>query len=203
MLTSHHHKNLKKINNKAAIAAQQTNLKSHSSITLKGEEIVRRIQNYVAQNVAAHSLPFTAGEVALDCVSASLCSVAGGKAISDKAVHLLQSHGMADDAAALHRLKYVSAARNVGGPKCESPEKCASPPRKRQRVQLRRGAIKDRIKVLGGDVMKLKVIFLSKCDFISIIIDEGNSWNKGCPLYVSVLACSPEFEWRIMYIGQV
>ena len=42
-----------------------------------GNAVLERIQNYVAQNVAAASLPFTAGSVACDCVSAALCTITG------------------------------------------------------------------------------------------------------------------------------
>ena len=43
----------------------------------KGSVVVERIQNYVVQNVANASLPFTAGSVACDCVAAALSSIAG------------------------------------------------------------------------------------------------------------------------------
>ena len=75
--------------------------------------------------------------------------------------------------------------------------------RKRRRVQLRRGAIQKRIKILGQEVQELKREFLAKCPYITLIIDEGNNWSKTCPLYVAVLACSGNFECRIMFIGQV
>ena len=84
----------------------------------------------------------------------------GQNPISDKAVRMLTKNGFMDDAAALQRLKYASSTRNRAGPlpaKSDSPrsETTISSPHKRQRVQLRREAVKRRIKVLGDDVLKL------------------------------------------------
>ena len=128
-----HHVELKRHNNATQTANQQRRLKSQSAITIKGAECVRRIQNYVAQNVAGRSLPFTAGEMALDCISATLSTIAGSKPLSEKAADVLTQAGLSDEAAAFHRFHYVSGSRNVEGP---SPKKSGpddvSPPRKRK-----------------------------------------------------------------------
>ena len=205
VLSVGHHKVQKKLNDIDVTKRQQARMQATSAATIKGEEVVSRIQNYVAQNVAARSLPFTAGEMALDCVSASVRTIVGEKPLSDEAVKLLSKEGLVHDAAALHRLKYVAGTRNKAGPASpKSPDvNAASPPRKRVRVQLRRNSVKRRIKVLGDKVVELKLEFLRKCPFIALIIDEGNNWSKACPLYVAVLACSSTFEWKIMFIGQV
>ena len=145
VFSASHHKAQKEVNDANITKGQQRQMQSSSAATVKGEEVVRRIQNYVAQNVAARSLPFTAGEMALDCVSASLCTIVGAKPLSDEAVRLLTKAGLVHDAAALHRLKFVAASRNSeGGPRASPDAKTASPPRKRVRVQLRRNAVQKR-----------------------------------------------------------
>lgn len=194
MLSKSHHVLLKKKNNLSQTRRQQTKLKDGCASTARGQAVVKRIQNYVAHNVAARSMPFTAGEMALDCVSAALCSVAGPNFLNPLAIEVLTKAGLTNEAAAFHRLQYVSGSRKAEGP---------SGGRKRRRVQLRRGAIQKRIKILGQEVQELKREFLAKCPYITLIIDEGNNWSKTCPLYVAVLACSAKFECRIMFIGQV
>ncbi len=188
---------LKLKNNQTQTQQQRARFRSRSLATVKGKEVVRRIQNYVAQNVAARSLPFTAGEMTLDCVSAALCTIAGPDPLSEKAVDVLTQAGLSNEAAAFFKLRYASGARNPEGP---SPKQCKT--RKRRRLQLRRGAIKKRIKVLGEDAQTLKKKFLTSCPYITIVIDEGNNWGKACPLYLAVIACNVHYEWRIMFIGQ-
>ena len=197
ILSKTHHTLLKLKNNQTQTQQQRARFRSKSLATVKGKEVVRRIQNYVAQNVAARSLPFTVGEMTLDCVSAALCTIAGPDPLSEKAVDVLTQAGLSNEAAPFFKLRYASGARNPEGP---SPKQCKT--RKRRRLQLRRGAIKKRIKVLGEDAQMLKKKFLTSCPYITIVIDEGNNWGKACPLYLAVIACNVHYEWRIMFIGQ-
>ena len=201
VLSKAHHQEVKKKNNKRSTDESAANLSKNSKSTLPGEEAVRRIQNYVTQNVTVRSLPFTAGEMTLDCVAATLSTIAGPKPLSEKATDVLITVGFKDEADAFNRLRYVSGSRKAEGPASASHD--SQSPAKRQRVQLKRDAVKRRVQVLGDDVKDLKRKFLESCSYITIIIDEGNNWSKNYPLYVACLTCSPTFGYKIMYIGQV
>jgi len=48
----------------------------------------------------------------------------------------------------------------------------------------------------------LKADYLSQCHYVGLIIDEGNTFSRTCPLYAGVISCDPDFNWRIQYIGQ-
>ena len=124
ILSQGHHKALKQLNDADITERLQRSIKRSCVATVEHDEVIRRSQHYVAQNVAARSLPFSAGEMVLDCISASLCSIGGAEPISDKAVRMLTKNGFMDDAAALQRLKYASSTRNRAGPlpaKSDSP----------------------------------------------------------------------------------
>ena len=196
ILSKAHHLCLKGKNAQLNTTRQREQMQEYTTTAVDGNELIKRIQNYVSQNVAARSFPFTAGEMALDCVAATLSTITGDKSLKRGAVDLLNRSGMRDEAAAMRNLLITSGYKNSGGP---TPTKS---PTKRRRIQLRRGAIKKRIKILGDDVQTLKREFLKACPYITIVIDEGNNWSKECPLYVAVIACTPEFQWRIMFIGQ-
>ena len=58
-----------------------------------GATVVNLVKNYAAQYAAAKSLPFTASEYALDCVSAAVTTVAGGKTPRESAIKTLRSAG--------------------------------------------------------------------------------------------------------------
>ena len=190
------------VKNKSQLTSVDCSVKMRSMCfaSTRGEEVVHRIQDYVAQHVAARSLPFTAGEMALDCISAALCSVIGDRQIDEKSVDLLVRKGHSEDASVLSRLRYVGGAVKRGGLYTDTTEGENSA--KRRRVQLRRGAVKKRVSSLATKVRRLKHEFLKDCVYITLVIDEGNNYSKNCPVYVAVIACSPTFEWRIMYVGQ-
>ena len=63
-----------------------------SERALDGATVENRIINYAAQTAAAKSLPFTAAEMALDCVSAAVNTICTDT-ISDKAIDVLISNG--------------------------------------------------------------------------------------------------------------
>ena len=167
--------------------------------------MVKRVHNYVAQQVAARSMSFTAGEMTLDCVCATLTTITDDKPIKRKAMDVLTLAGFVDEAVSLFRLKYLTAQVDTSSSPNVKPFPTATPSRrfnKRRRIQRKRASVKRKILELGRDVQKLKHEFLSGCPYITIVIDEGNNWSKECPLYVAVIACTMQFEWRIMFIGQ-
>ena len=66
-------------------------------------------------------LEASAGEIALDCISASLCTIARAKLINNKAVRVLKKKGFMDDAAALSSPRCLLYCRCVGlGPDTSS-----------------------------------------------------------------------------------
>ena len=59
-----------------------------------------------------------------------------------------------------------------------------------------------RVKKLGSQILQQKAEYLSNCDYVGLIIDEGNNYSRHCPLYAATISCDAEFNWRIQYIGQ-
>lgn len=55
---------------------------------------------------------------------------------------------------------------------------------------------------MTSKILKQKAEYLSRCNYVGIILDEGNNFSGSCPLYVSTISCDPEFNWRVMFIGQ-
>ena len=60
----------------------------------------------------------------------------------------------------------------------------------------------NRVTSMGTKVLKQKTEYLSRCRYVGIILDEGNNFSGSCPLYLSTISCDPEFNWRVMFIGQ-
>ena len=59
-----------------------------------------------------------------------------------------------------------------------------------------------RVSKLGSNILKQKAEYLARCRYVCIIVDEGNNFSGSCPLYLSTISCDPEFNWRVMFIGQ-
>ena len=93
VLSNEHHKKLQACNQLASTQASQDLLQKHSASPLEGKRVVELVTSYAAQATAARSLPFTAGEMALDCASAAVSTIVGKDPISDAAIDSLISNG--------------------------------------------------------------------------------------------------------------
>ena len=158
------------------------------------------IQNYAAQYCAAKSLPFTAAEMALDCVSAALTTIANSGTISAKSITHLQIHGHKVEAEMMKRLKYVTELTDVGGKR--KLDTSASGSNKRVRVRQHRTNIAKKVNKLGDRILSKKASYLESCPFVGLIVDEGNNWKRSCPVYAATISCDREFRWRVQFVGQ-
>ena len=154
------------------------------------KEITKRIQLYMAQQVASHSLPFTAGVVMADCVCASVSTVVGDADLSPKALKKMNNK-FPTQTAVLRRLVNLGATQTVGK---KSTLK--------MRVQMSAPTVRRRIWDLAQSTLDVKAHFLRHAPYVSCVIDEGNNWSKHCPLYAAAVACTTEFEFKAMFIGQ-
>ena len=180
-----------------------------------GNEVVDAVKNYASQYAAAKSLPFTAAQMALDCVSASFSTVFGNVPPNPKVIAKLMAEGHKEEAKALRKIMFVTehvdvggrnkrkAETDVGGQKKRTAKSAKDKPRsKRSRFRLHRTNVVKRIAKMADKVLQEKIKFLLGCKYVGIILDEGNNYKRSCPLYVAVIACDSEFNWRIMFIGQ-
>ena len=173
------------------------NLRDQCASATDAKSVVERIKTHVAQSVAHASLPFTAGEMTCNCITAAISTITSSNDVDEKAIDLLQRSGHSNEAKVLRRLRHVNGNNNVSGGKGNKGTGI-----KRKRLQMSRITVHKRVRMVAKTVQQKKKEFLMKCPFITIVIDEGNNWSRECPLYVAVIACSPEFEWRTMFIGQ-
>ena len=103
----------------------------------------------------------------------------------------------------MKKLQHVSTLIDVGGaPKKRKPDGTALPRAKRSRLRLHRTNVSKRVRRIGDGIQSLKAEYLAECLYVGLIIDEGNNFSRTCPLYVGVISCDAEYNWRIQYIGQ-
>ena len=184
---------------------------------------MNRVKNYAVQYCAAKSLPFTAATMALDCVAATINTLIP-KQFTTAAIATLMSSGHTQDAKTMRNINYVATSVDVGGAVAGDtslPKKRKCTPTKgsakkkgggskkkkrllttRSRFRLHRTNVAKRVTRMGSKILKQKAEYLSRCRYVGIILDEGNNFSGSCPLYVSTITCDPEFNWRIMFIGQ-
>ena len=106
----------------------------------------------------------------------------------------------------MRNLQYVSTFADVGGAVAEKRkpggEKTGEPRPKRSRLRLHRTNVPKRVRKMATHVRNMKADYLDNCPYVGLIIDEGNNFSRTCPLYVAVISCDADFNWRIQYIGQ-
>ena len=184
-------------------------------IFLDAAEMVTRIKDYAAQYCASKSLPFTAAEMAMDCVSAAMNTLFP-EAADNKTIDKLLAEGHKVEANLLRRVNLMRTRVDVGGAtanskpskkrkKGGSAKKAAKAKRKkmkRSRMRMHRTSVSKRVGKLGDEILRQKKEYLLKCKFVGLIIDEGNNFARHCPIYAATISCDPEFNWRIQYIGQ-
>lgn len=168
-----------------------------------GKACVDSVKNYASQYAAAKSLPFTAAQMALDCVSAAFSTTFGNVPLNPKAIATLIQAGHKAEANALRKTMYLTEHVDVGGRQKRKAVSEKKPKRaKRSRFRLHRTNVSRRVAKMANEVLQQKIHFLLGCDYIGLIVDEGNNYSRSCPLYVAVLACDKEFNCRTMFIGQ-
>ena len=99
-------------------------------------------------------------------------------------------------------LNHVRTYVDTGGPKKRKASDEGAPRIKRSCFRLHRTSVSKRVTQLGTKILTLKKEYLSQCDYVGLIIDEGNNFARSCPLYAAVMTCDSEFNWRIQFIGQ-
>lgn len=162
--------------------------------------------------------------MALDCVSAAINTLVPSQ-FSTEAIADLVSKGHRSDAKKMRHINYVVKAVDVGGAVAGDtslPQKRKSTPTKgnnnkkktsgstkkkrqgarRSRFRLHRTNVAKRVTRMAATILKQKADYLSRCHYVGLILDEGNNFSGSCPLYVSTISCDPEFNWRVMFIGQ-
>ena len=161
------------------------------------------------QYCAAKSLPFTAATMALDCVSAAISSLVP-KQFSSESIAELMSKGYKSEAQQLRQINYVAknvdtggvAAGDDSGQTKRKSKKINTKRTKRSRFRLHRTNVSKRVNRMAEEILSQKAEYLSSCQYVGLIIDEGNTFTGSCPLYVSTISCDAEFNWRVMFIGQ-
>ena len=170
--------------------------------------MVEAVKNYAAHYCAAKSLPWSAGVMALDCVSAAFSTVLGTTVVNPKSIAELQASGHKSEAKMLRNISYVCRAVDNGGgannvsAKRKAKAKKPDPRRKRSRFRQHRTGVAKRVHHLASEILKEKKSFLENCTYPGLIIDEGNTFSRTCPIYAAIICCDPEFNFHIMFIGQ-
>ena len=153
------------------------------------------------QYCAAKSLPFTAATMTLNCVSAALSTLIP-KEFSSKLISDLMSKGYKSEAQQIRKINYVVKNVISSDPTKRKSKKTNTERTKRSRFQLHRTTVSKRVTTLAQTILLQKAEYLSSCEYVGIILDEGNNVGGSCPLYVSTISCDAEFNWRVMFIGQ-
>ena len=190
---------------------RQALLQDHCAATTSGADIVARVQDYAVQYCATKSLPFTAATMALDCVSAAVNTLIPQQ-FSPVFIAGLMSNGHTSEVKTIRHINYVAQAVDTGGSvagvekrkstQMKSGVKKKRIRSKRSRFRLHRTNVARRVSRMSVKILKAKAEYLSRCHYVGLIIDEGNNFSGSCPLYVSTISCDPEFNWRVMFIGQ-
>ena len=172
------------------------------------DKIENVVVNYASQSAAAKGLPFTAAEMALDVVAATINTISSTP-INSKSIDVLMQNGFKQEATQLRRLKHLRTSVDIGGgsrPKRKGAavlQDTPSPVRpKRSRFRRRAHTVRRRVTDLGQKILFQKQLYLESCPYVGIIVDEGNNFSKRCPLYVATISCDPEFRYRVNFIGQ-
>ena len=150
--------------------------------------------------------------MALDCVSAAINTLVP-KQFSAKVIAQLTANGSKSEAKTVRHINFVKQAVDPGGrvdgfipQKRKASGKHVAKKKKarrtRNKFRLSRTSVARRVTRLGAKVLKQKAEYLARCRYVGIIVDEGNNFSGSCPLYLSTISCDPEFNWRIMFIGQ-
>ena len=151
------------------------------------------------------SLPFSAAEMTLDCVSAAISTIfpadADTKVINELATSKKKSHKRAS--AMLRTINHVRSHVDTGGSqKRKSSGDNQTVRTKRSRFRLHRTTVSKRVSKLGDEILNQKHEYLLTCPFVGLIVDEGNNFARSCPVYAAVISCDAEFNWRVQFIGQ-
>ena len=172
---------------------------------------MKQVKDFASQYCAAKSLPFSAAEMALDVVAAAVNSMFPEGASETTINHLL-AEGHRHEANLLRRINIMRSHVDMGGKQTKrkaggstkkgSAKKRVKLRKKRNRFRLHRTSVSKRVRKLGGEILKHKADYLAGCKFVGLIIDEGNTFARRCPIYAATISCDPEFNWRIQYIGQ-
>jgi hypothetical protein len=181
---------------------------------------VKRVKDFAAQYCVAKSLPFSAAEMALDCVAAAVNSMFPEPAAEGtinklmaednhretnllRCINIMRAHVDNGGAATgSKRTKRKTGKKRKAGKKRGSAKKRAKNRKKRSRWRLHRTNVSKRVRKLGDQILKQKAEYLSNCKFVGLIIDEGNNFSRSCPVYAATISCDAEFNWRIQFIGQ-
>ena len=171
---------------------------------------MKRVKDYAALYCASKSLPFSAAEMAMDCVSAAINSIFP-ESVSDKTINKLIAEGHHHEGGMLRRVNFIRSHIDNGGVTAGAKSKRkaddaaktrAKRRKKRSRFRLHRTSVSKRVRKLGDEVLKKKSEYLSNCKFVGLIIDEGNNFARRCPLYAATISCDAEYNCRIQFIGQ-
>ena len=65
-----------------------------------------------------------------------------------------------------------------------------------------RTAIRKRMLRLANMTLDQKCVFLKTCEYVSLSCDESDTFSFSAPLAASLQACSPDFLWANLFIGQ-
>ena len=182
-------------------------LTTHPNTFVDASEVVRAVQDFAVQYCAMKSLPFSAAEMALDCVSVAIATIfpeeADTKVINQLSVAKNKSHRQVS--AMLRQINHLRSHVDIGGgdtQKRKSSGEKQAERTKRSRFRLHRTTVSKRVSKLGDNILIQKHKYLLTCPYIGLIIDEGNNFARSCPVYAAAISCDSEFNWRVQFIGQ-
>ena len=69
-------------------------------------------------------------------------------------------------------------------------------------IRLGRKSITRRMRQLSEMTLRQKGAFLKTCNYLSLSCDESDTFSATAPLAAALQACSPEFLWGNLFVGQ-
>ena len=161
------------------------------AIVTRKTDLAQNIRKSASIAVAQGSFSFTAGTMVLDFTQKTVSTVMNGTAIPRAQIYRARSEGLHELAAAAENLNELFIVR-----KCNQED--PKPP-----LVLDATNISRNLDNVGQDILDLKVFFLEKCDYISIMLDESTTQSMQSRLvYCAIQACSKQFDWMIMFANQ-
>ena len=153
--------------------------------------IQKSIQNGVVIATTQASLPFTAGELALNLVQKTILTINQNSEIPQRDINQARQLGFHKLAAAGERLNILHCPVN----KNQFGEKAPVP--------INRTQVSRKITTIGNDVVTLKKKFYQDVIYVSIFLDESTTTAMQTrPVYCGLIGIKPNFEWLLCSAGQ-